>query len=141
MTPEALIAQLRDIHLPPDAGGGWLDDFALWPFMVLGAAVLALIAVRAWRYLGHRHAARTKLNNILRTADPRQQWPLLLSFASQLADNSKRRTPLPNIAYHRPESVTDAERQAFVEYLRNEIKRLRPPSKPPGSKEYLGSKE
>ncbi len=48
MTPEEILADLRDIHLPEMAAGGATADLVLWPVLLVLAAAL-LVACLIWR--------------------------------------------------------------------------------------------
>lgn len=118
MTPEELLRDLRDIHLPEVADGGAGFEIAFEPFLFLLAALL-LLAVLAWRRARlWRRQARARLRRIDGAAGPREQWPQLLALARQIGRVS-RAGPPPDCAYLPPEHVGPEEVAVLRRYLRD----------------------
>lgn len=123
MTEEEILAQLRDIHFPEELAGEAALVFAIWPFLVLGGLVALLLVLRLIGRNRWRRAARGELDQIVAVADPDRQWSLLLAFASSLNERAGRPLTLPKTAYLRPDRIGEAERAAFVAFLRSELAR------------------
>ncbi|MFK7853504.1 MAG: hypothetical protein AB8B79_05300 [Granulosicoccus sp.] len=104
MTPDELIQQLRDIHLPEvykvEDGTG----ISLLPYGVLGimvSVVLILRYIRARIWLGEARRELVEIDKSLQldnNASNRQNAQALLSLASNIAAH-RNVMPLPNCAY------------------------------------------
>ena len=117
MTPEELLRDLRDIHLPEAAGGSGFE-IAFEPFLFLLAGLL-LLAALAWRRARlWRRQARDRLRRIDGAASPREQWPQLLALARQVGRLSRGAAP-PDCAYLPPERVGPEEVADLRRYLRD----------------------
>ena len=117
MTPEELLRDLRDIHLPEVAGGGGFE-IAFEPFLFLIAALL-LLAGLAWRRARlWRRQAQARLRRIDGAAGPREQWPQLLALARRVGRLSQAAPP-PDCAYLPPERVGSEEVAVLRRYLRD----------------------
>lgn len=122
MTEDDVLAQLRDIHLPAELGAAAAAEFALWPFVVLAFAVVAILLVRLWNRNRWRRGARSDLANILSVEDRATQWARLLTFAGGLSSRSGRSVTLPETAFVRPDSITDDQRSEFISFLSTELR-------------------
>ncbi|MFO7854989.1 MAG: DUF4381 family protein [Paracoccaceae bacterium] len=60
MSPEEILAELRDLHLPPAPEAG-VVGFAWEPLIGVSALALLAIAARLWRRGAWRRAARARL--------------------------------------------------------------------------------
>lgn len=123
MSEEEVLAQLRDIHVPAELNVSAPHEFALWPFTVLAFMVAAILAIRFWTRNRWRRRARAELSRILLVEDQTAQWSGLLSFACSLSDRAGRPISLPDVAFLRPEAITDAERAVVVSFLSAELRR------------------
>ncbi len=93
MTPDQLLEDLRDVHLPKSPAGGGGFELAIEPFLIL-AAVLLLLAAVAWRRRRlWRHHVKARLRRIDGAAPPVEQWPQLLELVRQSARLSRARPP------------------------------------------------
>ena len=120
MTPEELLRDLRDIHLPEAAGGAGFD-IALGPFLFLLVALI-LLAVLAWlRGRFWRFQARARLRRIDAAAEPRKQWPQLLVLVRQIGRLSGGTAP-PDCVYLPPERVGPQEVATARRYLREALR-------------------
>lgn len=123
MNEDEVLTQLRDIHLPGELEQTVNSGFAVWPFVVLALFVLMILVVRFWKRNHWRRHARMELSRILSINDPAAQWSLLLEFASALSTRSGRSVNLPQIAFMRPENLSEQQRSEFVGFLNAEIRR------------------
>ncbi len=123
MTREELIAQLRDIHFPPLVDHVPGLDFAIWPIALLAMIWIGIRAVRFWRRNAWRRDVRAALKRIESRIDRAEQWPALLDLAIKIAHVRGRATPLPAIAYRRPDQIGDADMRALVRHIRAETSR------------------
>ena len=123
MKEDDVLAQLRDIHLPADLGAAAPFEFAAWPFIALAVVIAAILVTRYWNRNRWRRGAATDLSRIVRVEDQAAQWSLLLAFAGGLSARAGRPINLPNLAYRRPESISDAERADLIATLSAELRR------------------
>lgn len=123
MTEDTVLAQLRGIHLPADPGLVAPSTFALWPFVLLAAVVGAILVVRIWRGSQWRRAARAEMARILEVDDQSTQWSMLLAFSASLSERARRPVTLPPLAYRRPDTVSQGERNEFITFLSRELGR------------------
>ncbi len=123
MKEDDVLAQLHDIHIPADLGSAAPIDFAAWPFLVLAVVIGAILVTRFWRRNRWRRSARFDFESIVQVKDQAAQWPMLLAFAASLPDRARRPVTLPNLAYRDPETVSEAERAAFITFLSAELGR------------------
>lgn len=123
MKEDQVLTQLRDIHVPADLGAAVPIAFAPWPFVILAIILGAALMVRVWTRVRRRQQAGADLARIVGVEDPAEQWGRLLAFAGGLAERMGRRVTLPDLAYRRPETITDADRAAFIEHLHAELRR------------------
>ena len=120
MTRDELIAQLRDIHLPPTGDDPSVLGFAVWPIIVFAFILLVTLGYRAWRLSAWRRDARAALRRIEGNLGPTEQWPALLNLAVRIARIRGRTTPLPEIAYRVPDKVDQATIQTLAAHIRAE---------------------
>lgn len=123
MTEDAVLARLSDIHVPVDIGAAAPIAFAAWPFMTLAIIVGAICLVRIWRSNRWRRSAKAEFARIVEVKDHAAQWPMLLAFAASLPDRAGRPVTLPDLAYRRPETVSQDEKAAFISFLSAELAR------------------
>ncbi|MGI9493225.1 MAG: hypothetical protein ACR2QF_12565 [Geminicoccaceae bacterium] len=123
MNEDEALAQLRDIHLPAEIGMAASIQLATWPFITLAVVVGAILAIRFWSRYRWRRRARSDLSHILETEDQVVQWPMLLAFAKNLPACTGRKVSLPDLAYRHPDSLTDSERAAFIDFVSAELRR------------------
>lgn len=123
MTEDTVLTQLRDIHLPADPGLVAPSTFALWPVVLLAAVVGAILVVRIWRGSQWRRTARAELAGILEVDDHSTQWSMLLAFSASLSERARRPVTLPPLAYRRPDTVSQGERNEFIAFLSRELGR------------------
>ncbi|MDJ0981961.1 MAG: DUF4381 family protein [Kiloniellales bacterium] len=120
MTPEELLRDLRDIHLPVVSGGGSGFELAIEPFLILAALLLLLGAVSLRRRRLWRHQARAQLRRIDDTAAPVEQWPQLLELVRQTARLSRARPP--DCVYLPMARIGSAEIALTRRYLRDSLR-------------------
>jgi len=90
----------------------------------LAAAVLgAILVVRVWRGSQWRRTARAELARILDVNDQPTQWSMLLAFSASLSERARRPVTLPPLAYRRPDTVSQGERNEFIAFLSRELGR------------------
>jgi hypothetical protein len=123
VTEDEALAQLRDIHLPAGFDTATSIQFAAWPFIAVTVVVGMLLAIRLWNRNRWQRRAQTDLSNIVQTEDRSAQWSQLLAFAKSLPLRTRRKVNLPSFAYRRPETITDAERAAFIDFVSAELRR------------------
>ncbi len=123
MTEDEALAQLRDIHLPAGFDTAASIQLAAWPFITLAVVVSMLLALRGWNRYRQRRSVQTNFSQIVQTEDPAAQWTLLLTFANSLPARTGRKIALPSLAYRHPETITDGERAAFIDFVRAELRR------------------
>ncbi len=123
MTRDELIAQLRDIHLPPAADTPAVLDFSLWPIVVFAVIWAAMLGLRYWRRNAWRRDARDALRSIEADPDRTEQWATLLDLAVKIAHVRGRMARLPEIAYRAPDQIDDADTRALIVHLRIEASR------------------
>ena len=123
MTEDEALAQLRDIHLPAEIGAAASIQLAAWPFVTLVVVVGAILAIRFWNRYRWRRRAHADLARIVQIEDRAAAWPMLLAFAKSLPARTGRKITLPDLAYRRPDTITDGERAAFIDFVSAELRR------------------
>ena len=123
MTGDELIAQLRDIHLPPVTDNSTILDFALWPIAVFMLIWAVVLGVRFWRRNAWRRDARAALRRIESNSNRAEQWAALLDLAVRIAHIRGQATPLPEFAYCHPDRVDDADTLVLVQHIRTDASR------------------
>lgn len=116
MTPEELLKDLRDIHLPAPPHEVARFDIAVEPFVVVGILVLiaAVIAYRRRRLW--RAQARAYLEEVEREPESEKRWSHLVRLAAAASRRSRAGSP-PDCVYLPIERVGPdevAEVQQFV---------------------------
>ena len=122
MTVDEVIAQLRDIHLPPDSNAGFVFEFAIWPLAVFVALCFAVFVLVVWRRNQWRREARAELRRIQANSNSIYLWPALLSLALESSRLSGHRYPLPELAFQAPGTVTDEDVAALIEHVKKSIR-------------------
>jgi hypothetical protein len=128
VTQDALLDNLRDIHLPPVPPGSAVQIFAPEPFLVL--AVIALCVFGTWYRRKKRwlRAARTQLFRfeaaLVNVQEPasfsEDQWTCLVDLATDVARRTQA-ARLPDYVFWSPERAGRAEHQALLDYLRRTL--------------------
>ena len=119
MTPEDLLKDLRDSHLPANQMSPWSLDLNLWPYAILLALLICLTFFKIWRKTEWRRQAAKRLRSIDRLTDDQSKWKALIDLATDMAQAANRRFPLPSQVYAPLSSV---DRQALSQ-LRGSIAR------------------
>ena len=122
MTVDEVIAQLRDIHLPPEADEGLGFTFAIWPLAVFATVCFAVFLVAAWRRSQWRGEARSELRRIQADSNPLHHWPALLVLASEISRLRAYRHPLPEVAFRSPDTVTAEDVAALAAHVKRAIR-------------------
>ena len=122
MTVDEVIAQLRDIHLPPEAHEGLGFTFAIWPLAVFGTICFAVFVLVVWRRAQWRRDTRAELRRIQANSNSLYLWPALLSLALESSRLSGHRYPLPESAFQAPDTVTDEDVVALVAHVKKAIR-------------------
>lgn len=115
MTPEDLLKDLRDIHLPANQLSPWSLDMNLWPYSILLMLLVCLIFVRLWRKTEWRRQAAVRLRSIDRLTDDQSKWNALIDLAIDMARAANRRFPMPSQVYAPLASI---DRQALSQMRR-----------------------
>ncbi|ETW98775.1 MAG: hypothetical protein ETSY1_17485 [Candidatus Entotheonella factor] len=123
MTQAELLAQLRDIHLPPDSTAVAATGFALWPIITFLLVLGGILVAGYWRRTAWRRQARASLKTIEAECDLERRWSSLLTLATQIARISGRPGIVPRSAYQKPQAITDEDAAALGAHLRKEIAR------------------
>ena len=118
MTKAALVAQLRDIHLPPDATSAVGSfEIAIWPVMLFVIVVGSIVAIARWRRHGWRREARAELRRIDAESDRGQRWSRLLLLARRISDRRGGTVVLPDLAYRDPATLSEQDCADLGAYL------------------------
>ena len=122
MTVDEVIAQLRDIHLPPEADEGLGFTFSIWPLAVFATVCFAVFLVAAWRRSQWRREARAELRRLQADPNPLHRWPALLALASEISRLRAYCHPLPEAAFRAPDAVTGEDVAALAAHVKREIR-------------------
>lgn len=117
MTPDELLQDLRDIHLPEAPHEAWGLGFALEPFAILAGVLVILTVLALRRRRLWRRQARARLREIEREAGPEEQWRGLLELLKQTG-RRVRAAPPPDCVFRPLERVGPAEIETVRSYLR-----------------------
>ena len=123
MNEDDVLAQLRDIHVPPELVAAIPIEFAAWPVIALAVVAGVILAARTWRRAQWRRHATNDLSRIARIEDRAAQWSLLLAFAGTLSGRAGHLVALPDLAYRHPATVTEAERAELIATLSAALRR------------------
>jgi hypothetical protein len=123
MTRDEIIAQLRDIHLPPTRDVDFGLVFAWWPLALFAVAGIVLLGLAAWRRNAWRRAARERLRRIKTYRDRGERWRALLRLALDISRARIGCTPLPEAAYRAPQTIDDGDVAALAEHVRRATRR------------------
>ena len=116
MSPEEILADLRDIHLPAPIESHLPTTLAPEPFYVL-AVVLALMALVWWRRRTiWRREAAAELHAALAEDRPERKWRRLLQLLGRIARH--RHAPPPDCVFLPPDRIGEAEIDALAEHIR-----------------------
>ena len=122
MTPEDLLKELRDIHLPevlPATGG---NSFSLIPFAVLIVTLLIILLIRYRRSRVWLHQARSRLAELNEelakgnSSTNSANAMAMLDLAGKIAPY-RRVTPLPNAAYRPLKQIESHDLKLLHEHL------------------------
>ncbi len=125
MTPDELLLQLRDIHLPDMALGQLGAGFSWLPFACLVLVLLALLWIRYRRSRVWLHQARRRLKEIGESidatpadnADAQQQHNAdLLDLAKRIAPY-RAVTPFPAAVFLPPEKISTSRLKQIHDHL------------------------
>ncbi len=120
MTPQEILAGLRDIHLPADTIEAGPQALAIWPFLAFVGLVLAIVGVRWFRAGAWRRAAYRHLSEIERDTDAVRRREALFDLMRRLASHTDL-MPLPSAVFKAPESIDPSELDALAAHIRRRI--------------------
>ncbi|MEM7188600.1 MAG: hypothetical protein AAF439_03230 [Pseudomonadota bacterium] len=106
MSPEEIIADLRDIQPPAALADALPAEFSQWPFVVFAIVVLALVVMWWRRSRLWRRQALERLD-ILRKGDIDVRWQGLVALSRQVARH--RRFDPPKCLFLPPAQIGEAE--------------------------------
>lgn len=119
MSPEEILAEMRDIHLPGGLQSAVPARFAPEPFIVL-AVVLAVLGLVWWR---RRTQWRREAAEALRAAqsepDIARRWSLLSGLVARVGRH--RRAPPPDCLFLPPERIGPDETEMLAGHIRRMI--------------------
>jgi hypothetical protein len=116
MSPEEILAELRDIHLPAPIESHLPVTFTPEPFYVL-VAVLAAMAFLWWRRRTvWRREAASELSAALAEDAPERRWRRLVNLLGKVARH--RHAEPPPCAFLPPEKIGQAEIDALAAHIR-----------------------
>ena len=120
MSPDEVLAEMRDIRLPGDLTTDLPARFAPEPFFVL-AVLLALLVFYWWRRrtLWRREAA-LELQGALGEADASRRWMRLSALVAQIG--RYRRAQPPDCLFLPPERIGAAEIELLAAHIRAQIR-------------------
>ncbi len=98
MTPEELLKDLRDIHLPVPPQDVARFDIAFEPFVVVGILVLIAVIIAYRRRRLWRAQARARLEEVEREPNSAERWSRLIRLAAA-ASRRSRAGPPPDCVY------------------------------------------
>lgn len=125
MTPDELLLQLRDIHLPDTALSQLGSGFSWLPFACLAVVLLVLLWIRYRRSRIWLHQARKRLKEIgasidatpADNADAQQQHNTdLQDLAKQIAPY-RAVTPFPAAVFLPPEKINNSRLKQIHDHL------------------------
>ncbi len=106
MSPDEILADLRDIHLPAaETDAIAASGFNFWPLLVV-AALLSLIALLRYRQRGSERRALQRAVKAFATAPSQGGMTELLSLRHRAAENGVTPPPLPAACFS-PEGAND----------------------------------
>lgn len=125
MSIEALLDDLRDIHLPRVAEGAYEQVFAPEPFVVLAVIVVMYVGLLRWHSGRWMRAARARLKaltaeNITGDAQIEDGWSSLVEFAAEVGARTQA-LPLPGCVFAQASQVGPAERGQVLDYLQTAL--------------------
>ena len=108
MTPQDLLADLRDIHLPPTPGTEVDSGVALLPWLLLLLVLGLLLAAALWRRGVWRRQARARLAALDDLGDARREWAALIALSVEVARHAGPAV-VPEAVYRDPAKIGRAE--------------------------------
>lgn len=117
MTPEEILLELRDIHLPPEPAGAALSpSLAPEPILLALALLAALVLVARRRATRWRRQGRARLAALRREPSEARAFEGMTALAAALS-RAGRAGPAPAAAHLPPERIGAAERAALRAHL------------------------
>lgn len=117
-TPEEMLQELRDIHLPELPPSGAAEGMWLWPFLVLAGVVLIVTALAYMRRTRWRREARAALARI----DPASTdaWPQLTALLRRVG----LRTDIdpPGSVFAPPEQIGPDDARSLHDHIARAIR-------------------
>ena len=124
MSPEEILADLRDIRLPDDGAALTGAGFSWIPLAVLAGLVLVVLAVRRFRAGHWRRAARADLRRVRNAAGAEARWHALVTLRLGLTGQLRRRpSPPPEALFRRAVHATDQDADALARHIEQELAR------------------
>lgn len=122
MTPEELLKDLRDIHLPAPPREVAAFDIAVEPFIVVGVILLAAVVVAYRRRCLWRAEARAHLREVERAPASAETWSRLVALAAATSRRS-RAGPPPDCVYLPVERIGPDEVAEVQRFVRAALRR------------------
>lgn len=120
MSPEDILARMRDIQMPDAEAASAPAMFAPQPFWVLGAVILLVAFLRWRRRNGWRRMALARLDAIAADADDPRQWQNLTALRRRIARHT-RTAPPPDCVFLPPERIGPEQLADLTEDIRKAI--------------------
>lgn len=125
MSPEEILADLRDIRLPAEESVVSGTGFSWLPLLMLAGLVVAIALVRRYRAGHWRRAARSALGHARATPEATDRWTSLVALRLGLTPRLCGRTPEPPppALYRRPVHASGADADALAQHIEQELAR------------------
>jgi len=127
VSPEEILAELRDVHLPPAPEGAAVSaGFAWWPPVAFALLALLTVAVRVWRRGAWRRSARARLASV--EGDP-DRLRRLAAMTRLFADMARigHAGRAPDCVHRPPERIGPAEEARLRGHLGAAVRRRHAP--------------
>lgn len=121
MTPEELLQDLRDIHLPAPPQDVARFDIAFEPFVVVALLVLIAAIIAYHRRYRWRAQARARLHEIEREPATAQNWLRLVELTAA-ASRRSRTGPPPDCVYLPVERVGPDDVAELGQFVRTALR-------------------
>lgn len=123
MSPDEILAELRDIRLPDDMATASSSGLSWVPFAVLGGLVVLVVLVRWYRAGAWQRAVRRTLRSASASRAQQERWAALVDLRLGMTGRVPLRSAPPQSLFRPAGQASDQDADELARHIGQELRR------------------